>query len=267
MDMTRSYITPHEETEAPPVMRNEYEVARTVNSGDRELACDNQEARGWESTPTEINSDGHEFAYDANGRVTTYTDYDGAELSYTYDALGRPTSMSAYEQGNNYGYTYNAAFTGMPQEDNHRDSCGVRNPCLRFRFLEHNEPGRAAQHCRHHEHERKSVSMASAFHRGAWRRQGACGGGREHGQYEHPDVLQLHQPRSPSRSQITFGNAIVSKVALCDRVRIPLAFRCRIRMPERRKYNFKSKCVPKFNFGTSRHEPMAHPETMKISVN
>ena len=46
MDMTRSYITPHEETEAPPVMRNEYEVARTVNSGDRELACDDQEARG-----------------------------------------------------------------------------------------------------------------------------------------------------------------------------------------------------------------------------
>ncbi len=56
-----------------------------------------------------VNNDGHEFAYDDNGRVTTYTDFDGAELSYTYDALGRPTSMSAYEQGNNYTYAYNAA--------------------------------------------------------------------------------------------------------------------------------------------------------------
>ena len=83
MDMTRYYITPNEETEATPVMRNEYEVARVVNS------------------------DGHEFAYDDNGRATTYTDYDGAALSYTYDALGRPTSMSAYEQGNNYTYAYN----------------------------------------------------------------------------------------------------------------------------------------------------------------
>ena len=165
MYMTRYYITLHEEVETPPVMRNEYEVARTVNSDDRELACDDQEARGWESTPTEVNSDGHEFAYDDNGRVTTYTDFDGAALSYTYDALGRPTSMSAYEQGNNYSYTYNAAFTGMPQEDIHRDSCGVRKPCLRFRFLDRDESGRAAQHRSRRERERKSVSMASALHK------------------------------------------------------------------------------------------------------
>ena len=83
MDMTRCYITPHDETEATPVMCSEYDVACVVNS------------------------DGHEFAYDDNGRVATYTDFDGAELSYTYDALGRPTSMSAYEQGNNYTYAYN----------------------------------------------------------------------------------------------------------------------------------------------------------------
>ena len=54
-------------------------------------------------------NDGHEFAYDDNGKVTTYTDYDDAELTYTYDALGRPVTMDAYETGNSYGYAYNTA--------------------------------------------------------------------------------------------------------------------------------------------------------------
>jgi len=54
-----------------------------------------------------VNSNGHGFAYDANGHITTYTDYDGKKLEYTYDALGRPVTMSAYEVNNDYGYAYN----------------------------------------------------------------------------------------------------------------------------------------------------------------
>ena len=54
-------------------------------------------------------SDGHGFAYDDNGRLETYTDYDDAQLTYTYDVLGRPVTMNAYETGNSYGYAYNTA--------------------------------------------------------------------------------------------------------------------------------------------------------------
>ncbi len=52
---------------------------------------------------------GHGFAYDANGRLATYTDYDGKTMQYTYDALGRPTGMAAYEPGNDYNYEYDAS--------------------------------------------------------------------------------------------------------------------------------------------------------------
>ena len=50
---------------------------RAVNSDSHEFACDDQEARGWESTPTEVNSDSHEFACDdqeARGWESTPTE-------------------------------------------------------------------------------------------------------------------------------------------------------------------------------------------------
>lgn len=55
------------------------------------------------------NGTGHDFVYNANGRLANYTDYDGKTLQYTYDALGRPTGMAAYEPGNDYNYEYDSA--------------------------------------------------------------------------------------------------------------------------------------------------------------
>jgi RHS repeat-associated protein len=54
----------------------------------------------------DTSNDGHHFAYDANGNVTTYTDFDDKTLTQVPDEYGRPSSMTAYEAGNTQSYVY-----------------------------------------------------------------------------------------------------------------------------------------------------------------
>ncbi|MFZ0932525.1 MAG: RHS repeat-associated core domain-containing protein [Syntrophobacteraceae bacterium] len=48
------------------------------------------------------------FSYDANGRVTSFTDADGFTLSYTYDPAGNVTQIT-YPDASTVTYTYDAA--------------------------------------------------------------------------------------------------------------------------------------------------------------
>ena len=68
-----------------------------------------------------------------------------------------------------------------------------------------------------------------------------------------------------ARYEIAFRNAIALEIVFRRLLPVYPAFEDGA--ARFAKYNFAHKCVPKCNLGTSRHEPMAHSETMKIRVN